>query len=108
MYGVSRLYLPDFILFSITVLLNARLVIPKLAGAMLFPLARGLEVKDILRPFHCFHNRDISAVGNFIHGTAVRLGISSMVGAVLLGISSMVGAVLFGISSVVGWLPSVP
>ena len=77
--GVNRPYLPDFILFSITVFLNARLAIPKLAGAMLFPLARDLEVKAILRRFHCFHNR-------------------------LLGISSVVEAVLFRISlaSVVG------
>ena len=64
----AQSYLPDFILFSFTELLNARLAIPKLAGAVLVPVARHLEVEDILRPFHRFHNCDIGAVRNFFRG----------------------------------------
>ena len=74
-------------------MVNARLAIPKLAGAMLFPLARDLEVKDIPRPFHCFYNRDISAVGNFIHGVAsvssVADGNSSSLNSLELSSSSV-------------------
>ena len=61
-------------MLSIIALLNARLAVPKLAGAMRFPLVGDLEVKDIPRPFHCSHNRDISAVGNFIHGRGSTVG----------------------------------